>query len=187
MHIPLATSDIHAHWGLLLRRSRTLSHHWALGTSLLLWRWSSHLLLLRWPLLHWNLSLWSRLLLHHRLGRSHLLPGVASLPWPTMHSLSALRAPLLLVRSLTHSLLHLLLPNVLLSLDVLLLNGILMEFHLLMIDEFCEILKLPLLSGTILILILVLEVLLFFLKLGVISLAKIKWFDRIRLLFGRYL
>ena len=106
-----------------------------------------------------------------------------------MHSLGALRALLLLllIRPLTHSLLHMLMPDVLLSLHMLLLNCILVELHLLMIHEFGEILELALLSWTILIFILVLAVLLFFLILGKVSLTEVKWLNSTGFLFWRHL
>ena len=106
-----------------------------------------------------------------------------------MHSLGALRALLLLllIRPLTHSLLHMLVPDMLLSLHMLLLNCILVEFHLLMIHEFSEILELALLSWTILIFILVLAVLLFLLILGKVSLTEVKWLNGTGFLFWRHL
>ena len=106
-----------------------------------------------------------------------------------MNSLGTLRALLLLllIRPLTHSLLHLLMPDVLLSLDMLLLDCILVELHLLVIHKFCEILELSLLGWTILVFILVLAILLFFLILGIVSLADVKWLNGIGFLFWRHL
>ena len=96
-----------------------------------------------------------------------------------MNSLGTLRALLLLllIRPLTHSLLHLLMPDVLLSLDMLLLDCIFVVLHHLVITKFCEILEISLLAWTILIFILVLAVLLFFLILEKVSLAEAKWLN----------
>jgi hypothetical protein len=104
-----------------------------------------------------------------------------------MNSLSALRTLLLLIRPLSHSLLHLLMPDVLLSLDMLLLDSILVELHLLVIHKFSEILELSLFGWTILIFILVLAILLFFLILRIVSFTDVKWLNGICFLFWGHL
>lgn len=99
----------------------------------------------------------------------------------------ALRSSLLLTRSLTHSLLLMLSSHILLLLHVLSLNRLLMSLHLLEINKVSKVLKLSLLSWTVVVFSLIVTILLFFFVLRIISLAQVEWLDLTRFLFRRSL
>ena len=82
-----------------------------------------------------------------------------------MDTLSALGAPWLLLWTLSLSLLLLVLSDSLISLDMLLLDLVLVKLHFLVIHKIGEISELALLGWTVFVFVFILAILLFFLKL----------------------